>query len=439
MINIRDPIHGTIALSPREIRVVDSPFFQRLRNVKQLGFADLAFPGATHTRYSHSLGAMHVATRLFDVLFPPSAGGEPVHHRTWQPPALSSAERERFRQAVRLAVLFHDVGHAPLSHTTELIMPSVTALKIPRADSHLLRQATHEDYTLKILMDSPLSQTLEQHFAGDGLSPRQVADLVHPDALHADKPWMAQGLDFGPLLHQLVSSELDADRMDYLQQDSFYSGVNYGKFDADWLIQNVVPVVVDGQVFLGVAARAIFSFEDFLLSRYHMFLTVYYHHTPVCFGEMLARYFDTAPGEYTLPADVEQYIQHDDVSLMMNLRQSSNIWADRIRNRRALKLLKEDSRGGDGARSNAAARLQAEGIHAFEHTSKGVLSKYFLPAPRGTARKAGQPAIYVVEDQGSITPIEEFTPLYKRYQDTVKVWRLYVDPAQAERALAILG
>src|SRR5437764_8118755 len=107
--HIRDPIHGAIELTPDERALVDSPQYQRLRNVKQLGFADLAFPGATHTRYSHGLGAMAVATKVFDALAPMLD--------------LEKADHERFRQTLRLAVLFHDLAHAPISHATESIMP----------------------------------------------------------------------------------------------------------------------------------------------------------------------------------------------------------------------------------------------------------------------------------------------------------------------------
>lgn len=433
MINIRDPIHGTIGVTPREIRLVDSPFFQRLRNVKQLGLADLAFPGATHSRYSHSLGAMHVATRLFDVLFPEHTEREIGFKKSAPRPTLPPAERARFRQSVRLGVLFHDVGHAPLSHTTELIMPSVAQLKIPRADLQGIQdQATHEDYTLKILLDSELSRAIHHQFGPDGITPLSVADLVCPwDG--APSPWTVQGLDFGPVLRQLVSSELDADRMDYLQRDSFYSGVNYGKFDADWLIQNVVPVEQHGRVHLGIAARSIFSFEDFLLSRYHMFLSVYYHHTPVCFGEMLARYFSSSLGEYALPADIDEYIKHDDMLLWMTLRGSANPWARKICSRRALKLLREDTRGLGTITPERVTRIRQAGIDVIEHTSKGVLSKYFN-RPDGNADP-----IYVVDDQGQVTRIEEYTPLYKRYADTVKVHRLYVDQADAERAGTLFG
>src|SRR5213079_3211826 len=110
--HIRDPIHGAIEITADERALVDSPQYQRLRNVKQLGFADLAFPGATHTRYAHGLGAMAVATKVFDAL-----GLE-----------LDPEDRDRFRQTLRLAVLFHDLGHAPLSHATERIMPPVADL-----------------------------------------------------------------------------------------------------------------------------------------------------------------------------------------------------------------------------------------------------------------------------------------------------------------------
>ena len=163
-VHIRDPIHGTIAVSLSEIKLIDHPAFQRLRGIKQLGFADLAFPGATHTRYSHSLGAMHLATRLFDRLFPGrSAGGGGGGSRgaEWDAPGadLPDRVRHRFRQATRLAMLFHDLGHAPLSHTTEMLMPAVGELGLGVfGGTNVSRRATHEDYTLKIVLDSTLGE-----------------------------------------------------------------------------------------------------------------------------------------------------------------------------------------------------------------------------------------------------------------------------------------
>src|SRR3954462_13026157 len=104
---IRDPIHGVMPVSDDEKAVIDSRFYQRLRGVRQLGFGDMAFPGAPHTRHAHSLGAMHVSSRLFDAV---AASADPP-----------DSARARFRAAVRLAVLCHDLGHMPLSHASEAI------------------------------------------------------------------------------------------------------------------------------------------------------------------------------------------------------------------------------------------------------------------------------------------------------------------------------
>src|SRR5436305_4325460 len=163
--HIRDPIHGAIELTPDERALIDSPQYQRLRNVKQLGFADLAFPGATHTRYAHGLGAMAMATKLFDAVAPQLQ--------------LEPADRERFRQTLRLAVLFHDLGHPPLSHATERIMPPVSQLKVPEwAREPGERRADHEDYTLKLVLDSGLASEIRHRMAGKGIEPAHVAALI---------------------------------------------------------------------------------------------------------------------------------------------------------------------------------------------------------------------------------------------------------------------
>ena len=159
-LQIRDPLHGVIFISPNERHIIDSQVFQRLRNIKQVGFADFAFPGATHTRYAHSLGAMHFASQIFDRIFP--AG------------SLKEAELKRFRQLVRLSALLHDLGHPPLSHTTEILMPTFGELS---GDFNGGRQASHEDYTLLLIRESDLSELINTHFADLGLSAEQIAKL----------------------------------------------------------------------------------------------------------------------------------------------------------------------------------------------------------------------------------------------------------------------
>ncbi len=420
VIHIRDPIHGTLPVTPREIRLVDHAVFQRLRNIKQLGFADLAFPGATHTRYSHSLGAMELATRLFDQLFLPLDLPERV--------------RQRFRQAVRLAMLFHDVGHAPLSHTTEMLMPPVGELGLGIfAGNDVARRATHEDYTLKMVLDSSLGETLEKVFGPDGIVPQDIAELIVGNLWTGPSTRFRHGgTDYAPVLRQIVSSECDADRMDYLQRDSFFSGVNYGKFDADWLIDNVAAVERDGAVYLGIKSRAVFSFEDFLLSRYHMFATVYLHHTPVIFEKMLSRYFDEARDEFTLPADVERYAKIDDMDLWSTLRRSTNGWARRIVARRAFMLLDERHEGSTGYDGSAldqdelCSRLDEAGVAHIRTRSRSVLSKYY-GAP-------GKSPMFVLTGTSATVPLEEYTPLYDRYKSPALVQRVYTDPDQRDAA-----
>ncbi len=440
-IQIRCPIHGTLLVSQREIKLVDHPSFQRLRNIKQLGFADLSFPGATHTRYAHSLGAMHVATRLFDRLF---AGDRPTASERVRgdTPELPERVRTRFRQTVRLAMLFHDLGHAPLSHTTELLMPAVGELGLGSfAGDDVTRRATHEDYTLKIVLDSSLGQLIESQFHdSDGILAKDVAELIVGTTWQeASLRFRHAGVDYAPALRQIVSSECDADRMDYLQRDSFYSGVNYGKFDADWLIDNVVAVEQDGQMFMGIRSRAIFSFEDFLLSRYHMFATVYLHYTPVIFEKMLSRFFETCrqagKSEFSLPADVDRYTQLDDMDLMMALRKSKNPWARRIIERRPFVLLDEQNEGHQMARTSVSHdellfRLTSAGIDHIATRSRSVLSKYF--------DNASKKPIYVVSSTQGPVPLEDYTPLYARYKTPALLLRVFVDPERRQEARSIL-
>jgi uncharacterized protein len=413
---VRDPIHGTISVEEAEVPLLDSRFFQRLRWVKQLGFGDLAFPGATHTRHAHSLGAMVLATRVFDQVFPP--GGD----------LLTGSDRLRFRQSVRIASLCHDIGHMPLSHASEAIAPPRAKLALP---SWLpgSGQASHEDFTAKILLDSELAAIVRGQ--GAGVTAEGVVALIAGTDPPGGSPFVTSRGDFGPVLRQIVSGELDADRMDYLQRDSFYTGVDYGHFDIDWIIQNLSAVVQGGRVFMALSNAAIFAFEDFLLSRFHMFVSVYYHHTSVGFDRMLRRFYEEAPGEFVIPAEPDAFAACDDVALAVSMRRSANGWAQRIVRRDGYKLLVQVTALDKGYDLPALARELAEaGIEHFATTSEGVLSKYF---------GEGGPPLYVFDrTSGRLTPVAEYTPLYQRYAEALRISRVYCRPDQRDAALAIL-
>ena len=419
---IRDPIHGTISVSDEEKAVVDSPFYQRLRHIKQLGFGDLAFPGATHTRHAHSLGAMHVASRLFDAV---------TAHES-----LPAQVRDRLRAAVRLAVLCHDLGHMPLSHASEKIAPRRSSLGLPSwlgAPQNPLAQATHEDFTAQLLLQSSLTTLVREQYAACGLTPEAVVSLVTgaepPGGLQFDHA----GVDWSPLLRALVSGELDADRMDYLLRDSFYTGVNYGRYDLDWIVQNLSPAKKDGKAYLALSRSAAFAFEDFLLSRYHMFVSVYYHHTAVNFDAMLRRYYDEAPGEFEIPAEPERFLRCDDVALAHTLRSSTNRWAKRIVERQAYKLLAQFTDRDEGYdRAALEHGLSAAGVDHFTLESQAMLSKYFS--------EAGGPSLFIVDlSTGRLTEVARYTPLYQRYSGSVKLSYLFVVPEELTRARGVLS
>lgn len=411
--HVRDPIHGAIEITRAERAILESPQFQRLRHIKQLGFAEIAFPGATHSRYSHGLGAMAVATRIFDHVAARAS--------------LTDADRCRFRQALRVAVLLHDLGHPPLSHPSEGALPPAKDLGLPGWLAPAGPQATHEDMTLLLVIASSLADLLEAKLGDAGAGPEAVASLISGRDPEDRRDFVSSGVDWAPLLRQVVSSELDADRMDYLFRDSVFTGVNYGKFDLDWLVQNLAASEQDGEARLALDRRAIFAFEDFLLSRYHMFMSVYFHRASVAYERMLHRFYDDPDAPYRYPADPEAYLAADDVSLLATLRGSSSPWARRIVSRAVYRPVYEEHPGDPERAVEVQAALEDAGLDVIVSESRGEISKY-LGARRG---------IFVRTRTGDV-PIESYTPLFQRYADAAILTRLYVPPEDLDRGRGVV-
>jgi HD superfamily phosphohydrolase len=357
---IRDPIHGPIGVSPEEIQVVDNPYVQRLRGIKQTGFAELAFPGATQTRYSHSLGAFHLAGRAFDHVF---------HDFPFE----DTAERQKFRNLLRMAALLHDSGHGPLSHAIEQAMP-------PKAEVIGGEgQASHEDYTELIVLRSSLTETLKKLYGEE--APLAIASLIRNENRKPDIFKARRGAyNIFPILSALISGELDVDRMDYLVRDSLYCGIPYGNFDRDWILSNLTYYEKDSDVFLALDSRATYAFEDFLLSRYHMFVQVYLHHKSVIYDEMLYQFLLTDDSQTRLPSKIEEYLEVDDHWLGVRLRQSKNPWAQRIVQQKPYKLMLEVradmTQQAKVYADELEAKLKAARIPYFRSSSTGLLSKY---------------------------------------------------------------
>jgi uncharacterized protein len=434
---IRDPIHGTLELSDGEVAILDSKAYQRLRAIKQLGFSEFSFPGATHNRFLHSIGVAHLAGKAFDSIFRKSHFTRPE-------------VRDRLRAASRLAALLHDIGHGPLSHTTEEVMPLASDLNIKAYENRRQdldfpitranqagRQADHEDYTIKFITDSSLTETIRKHF--QDISPQHIACLVDKTLAAPDDFFIDGGLDFRTILSQIVSSELDVDRLDYLERDAYFCGTNYGRVELNWLLDNLTAHVVQDQVHLALSRRALYTFDDFLLARHHMHLMVYFHHKSIIYEELLHRYLTSPDCKFKLPANIEEYIGCTDYALYQHLENVDNPWARRIADRKPYRMLFElHSSASTDRPAKMKSALEADGIEVIHSSSQARLSKYHTATQEERAF-----TIYVVDEydrQSSPFPLAEGTQIFARYEEIRSIDRLYVPPekySQAERLITV--
>ncbi len=410
---IRDPIHGSIQLNDGEVAVIESVEFQRLREIKQLGFSEFSFPGATHNRFLHSIGVSFVAGQVFDSIF-----------RAY--PFSKVSVKNRFRQTVKLASLLHDIGHGPLSHTTEQVMPQLKKLNIKIFNDQNLdqtRQANHEDYTIKFVTDSTVADIIKAHFPD--ILPEHVAFLIDKNLTCEDSLFTDGGINFRPILSQIVSSELDADRMDYLERDSFFCGINYGKIDKDWLMQNLTLHIVKDTAYLALNRRALYAFDDFLISRHHMNLMVYFHHKSIIYEEMLNRYLSSPDCKFFIPADHIEYINYTDYKLYEHLDTVDNQWAQRIAQRKPYRVALE-LHNQEYERIERVKKMFQEKKADVIHASSNVrLSKYHSTNPEERMN------IFVVDqyDRWDVpSPINSATQIFQKYEGARVIDRFYVAP-----------
>lgn len=425
--DIRDPVHGHIAVSDAESALLDCRAYQRLRAIKQLGFSEFSFPGATHNRYLHSLGVCHLAGLAFDNIF--------AKYEFKQP-----ATRVRLRQVVRLAALLHDIGHGPLSHASEEAMPPLGDLNVGVYSQSLRkpdpkRQADHEDYTIKFVTDSSLTEILQNNFSD--IEPYYIACLIDKSLSDKDDFFKEGGFDFRTILSQMVSSEMDVDRMDYLERDAYFCGTNYGKVELEWLLTNLSYHRVEDRLHLALNRRAVYTFDDFLLARHHMHLMVYFHHKSIIYEELFYRYLTSKDCAFAVPADIEEYVECTDSALFTHLAKVDNPWARRLVERQPYRMLFELHSNSETNRpGKMKARLEAEKIPVIHSNSQARLSKYHGGSEIDKALQ-----IYVVDQydwNADPFPIEKTTEIFQKYEHTRRIDRLYVPPENFERAEKLL-
>lgn len=244
---VRDPIHGFIELEGRELDVLDTPLFQRLRRISQLALARLVYPGAVHTRFDHTLGVFRVAGSLCDAL------------KIESPKA----------KLIRYGALLHDLGHGPFSHVSESVLASLAPPELTEAAGK--KEKIHELITRQIIRQHP-----DLNAALSGKDREEITQLLNSgieDRIHRD----------------ILSGPLDADKQDYLLRDSYFCGVQYGVFDLPQLHKSLCIGQDGNERVLMVTANGVHALEQFVLAKYYLTTQVYRHKVRLITDSMIVR------------------------------------------------------------------------------------------------------------------------------------------------------
>jgi hypothetical protein len=374
----RDPVHNIISLDQESepdrllIALIDTPEFQRLRRIKQLGLALYTYQGAEHSRFVHSLGVMHLMSRALKIL----------------------SERhsipEEIQLVARCAALLHDIGHGPFSHVVEALL-----------GFH------HEKWSVKIIADpgTEINRLLSR--VDSSLPQSIVAVIEHRYALR--------------FVSQLVSSQLDVDRFDYLLRDSLMTGAKYGLFDLEWVLHALELDPENDLIY--VSAKGLYAVEEYLQARYYMFRQVYFHRALRTAEVLLKNIFRRAieldqegrlqfnmPGSVMAkvlarePLTTEEYLQLDDHDMMFFIKQ----WTG-----------EKDPILSDLARRFLNRRI----LKSIDLTIENNLKEEFIEQARTIVINAGfDPVYYLNEDRASDSPYPgPYTP-----EDASPEARIYV-------------
>ncbi|HEU4769870.1 MAG TPA: HD domain-containing protein [Pyrinomonadaceae bacterium] len=379
----RDPVHNIIRLQTDSdegelmMRLIDAAEFQRLRRIKQLGLGLYTYQGAEHSRFTHSLGAFHLMTRVLDRL----------------------SERYKIdpadRIAARAAALLHDVGHGSFSHVMEKVL-----------NFH------HEHWTVAVLLsdDSEIGSLLRSHSTD---LPHKVASII-------------EGKFQPSALAQLVSSQLDVDRMDYLLRDSLMTGAKYGIYDLEWIINALAIDEAADRIY--VEARGVYAVEEYLQARYYMFRQVYFHRTLRSAEAVLRSIIRRALHLFAEGQDVwhatntafEKILRREPLSVIEHLQIDDSDFVFHV---------KQWQNSSDHILSDLSRRFIARRLFkAIDLDMPHDQQAEFLSAARETIQRAGfDPEYYFIEDRASDVPYYNYYAAEKAEPKT----HIYVESGYA--------
>ena len=418
---IRDPIYGFISINAWERDIINHRVFQRLRDIRQLALTNLVYPGAMHTRFEHSIGVMHLASLIYQRI---------VNKDSAILKELFSYNDEglaRDHALVRLAALLHDVGHAPFSHASEEVMPINNSTGL-----HL----SHEDYS-SAMIKNDLIDIIENHPVNKSnynITANEVAGLIQgdPTALGKRLFWRV-----------LLSSQLDADRGDYLLRDSLHAGVKYGVYDQARLI---IAMALSrdpetGDIILGIDDDSWHVAESLVVARYLMFTQVYFHKTRRAYDyhllEIIKNYLKDNKYNSTYPGldKLREYIAIDDIDILKYIKEhTGDEHCAAVLNRKHIRSVYSTSERPDISEEVGVAKfvekLNNKGIWCYEDLSDKTW--YKLKKDRQENNE-----IMIIDEKKQANPLSSqlYSRLVKNIGDQKKI-RVYVKPEDKNSATA---
>ena len=405
-LDIIDPIHDFVRVYDNELKIIDTPIFQRLRRIRQLSGAHLIYPGAQHTRFEHSLGVMHIA----------SMAGQALAEKG----VVSSDDI----QNLRLASLLHDIGHGPFSHLFEEIFEEK-------------RKISHEDLGRDIILKTEIGDIISKN----GFDKKLITKLAFGDSK----------LQF---MNEIISGVLSADMMDYLLRDGYFTGAEHAKIDHHRLTHSLD--VYKNK--LALDKSALVNFETMMISRYQMFKAVYFHKTVRAGEVMLLEAMDLAEGELGLSSmNLDEYLQlSDDVILakLLNLPEhnsklkASKKIATNYLNRNLFKSVFESTLTGKAITKKRMHELREE----ISKKSKIDINEIFVDSsntpsiPLSPSKKESK-SIILLENNGNKTTAKEMLisqiQLVSVMSGFMKILRVYTPAKNRKKvemaAKSILG
>ena len=374
----RDPIHRFVKVPADELKIVDHPRFQRLRDISQLSFSYLVYPSTTHKRFEHSLGVMKLADDIFDIRF----------NRERLPPKIREKfkqqikEKDYWRKVLKIAALCHDIGHLPFSHTLEgLLKEETSSAALPEGKNHedLSAQIIVKELGQRIREIKVGNKPIDPHDVAFVATGKSMADPSAKPAINDEKQIVLK--EWKEFLKEIITGDLfGADRMDYMVRDAYHAGVPYGVVDIYQILRAIVPYCKPGMSF--AVSNMIDSIKkkgdlamiaSFLMCRQLMYSQVYQHPVSEVYDLHLAEFVRELKKEKKI-SSIEDLVNHGD-AYILNMLQQANLDSDcpyhehskKILNRKHYRLVKElDVKGVDKLRSDFMVHcLKARDLEKF--------------------------------------------------------------------------